>query len=133
MANVIIDVNVEMTAENLKKMADQVLMAKALEVDTKSASDSESSSKVSSVSPNDESGKDQEIKFKSDCRNCMKACKVCNTNEFVLKSNIQDLTSKINILKNDMVLKDKLVKSSKEIIDELIEKIKNDEKNVENF
>ncbi|XP_021984602.1 uncharacterized protein LOC110880296 [Helianthus annuus] len=48
----IIDVNVEMTTENLKKKADQVLMAKALEVDTKSAFESESSNKVSSVGHN---------------------------------------------------------------------------------
>ncbi|KAF5801702.1 putative transcription factor interactor and regulator CCHC(Zn) family [Helianthus annuus] len=128
--NEIIDVNVEMTAENLKKMADQVFMAKALEVDTKSASESESSSKVSSVGPSVESGKAQDIKTESDCRNFMKACKVYNTNEFVLKSNIQYLTGRINNLKNDMVLKDRIVKSSKERIDELTEKIKNDEKDV---
>ncbi|MFS8019327.1 hypothetical protein Hanom_Chr15g01402501 [Helianthus anomalus] len=114
-------------------MVDQVLMAKALEVDTKSASEYGSSIKVSSVSPNVESGKGQETKSKGDCRNCMKACKVCNTHEFLLNSNIQDLTSKINNLKNDMVLKEKLVKSSKERIDELTEKNKNDEKNVKYF
>ncbi|MFS8021596.1 hypothetical protein Hanom_Chr16g01429271 [Helianthus anomalus] len=44
----IIDVEMEMTAENLTKMADQGLMAKALEVDSKSSSKSESSEKVSS-------------------------------------------------------------------------------------
>ncbi|XP_022014722.1 uncharacterized protein LOC110914224 [Helianthus annuus] len=44
----IIDVEKEMTAEKLTKMADQVLMAKALEVDSKSAYKSESSEKVSS-------------------------------------------------------------------------------------
>ncbi|MFS7929715.1 hypothetical protein Hanom_Chr04g00335791 [Helianthus anomalus] len=44
----IIDTTKEMKAKNLKKMADQVLMAKALEVDSKSASSSESSEKVSS-------------------------------------------------------------------------------------
>ncbi|MFS8003809.1 hypothetical protein Hanom_Chr13g01218251 [Helianthus anomalus] len=71
----IIDVNGEMIAEILKKMVDQVLMAKALEVDTESASESELSSKVSSVSPNVELGKAQETKSEGDCRNCMKPCK----------------------------------------------------------
>ncbi|MFS8021212.1 hypothetical protein Hanom_Chr16g01424801 [Helianthus anomalus] len=117
MAKEIINVYVELTAEYLKKMADQVLMAKALQVDTKSASESESSSMVSSVSPTVESGKAQETKTESDCRNCMKAYNVCNTNEFVLNSHIQDVTSKINNLKNGMVLKDNLVQSSKERID----------------
>ncbi|MFS7912868.1 hypothetical protein Hanom_Chr02g00134931 [Helianthus anomalus] len=36
----IIDVKAEMTPENLMKMADQVMMAKALEVDSKSTSES---------------------------------------------------------------------------------------------
>ncbi|MFS7967804.1 hypothetical protein Hanom_Chr09g00790041 [Helianthus anomalus] len=102
-------------------MADQVMMVKALEVDTKSASESESSNKISLVGHNGEAGKSHETKTESGCRNCMKSCKVCNTNEFVLKSNIQVLTSKINNLKNGLVLKDKLVKSSKERIDERID------------
>ncbi|MFS7919015.1 hypothetical protein Hanom_Chr03g00207951 [Helianthus anomalus] len=107
----IIDVNVEMITENLKKMADQVMMAKALEVDTKSASESESSSKVSSVGSNVEPCKAEKAKSDSDCKNCMKECKVCNTHEYVSKSQIQELTNKINILKKDMFNKDKLVKS----------------------
>ncbi|MFS7945315.1 hypothetical protein Hanom_Chr06g00522851 [Helianthus anomalus] len=53
----IIDTEKEITAENLKKMADQVLMAKALEVDSKSASSSESSGKVSGSGSENKSGK----------------------------------------------------------------------------
>ncbi|MFS7934778.1 hypothetical protein Hanom_Chr05g00395681 [Helianthus anomalus] len=51
----IIDTTKEMTAENLTKMAEKVLMAKELEVDSKSAS--ESTSKVSKSGSNNESGK----------------------------------------------------------------------------
>ncbi|XP_035831996.1 uncharacterized protein LOC118481024 [Helianthus annuus] len=49
----IIDTTKEMTAENLTKMADKVLMAKELEVDSKYAS--ESTSKVSNSGSNNES------------------------------------------------------------------------------
>ncbi|MFS7929926.1 hypothetical protein Hanom_Chr04g00338151 [Helianthus anomalus] len=73
------DTTKEMTTENLTKMADKVLMTKALEVDSKSASSSESSSKVSSSCSNNESGKTDGAKIESDCRNCMKECKVCST------------------------------------------------------
>ncbi|MFS7899281.1 hypothetical protein Hanom_Chr00s050994g01779921 [Helianthus anomalus] len=72
----IIDVNVEMTTENLKKMVDQVMMAKTLEVDTKSASKSKSSGKVSYVGSNVEPCKAEKATTGSDCRNCMKACKL---------------------------------------------------------
>ncbi|MFS7978571.1 hypothetical protein Hanom_Chr10g00917011 [Helianthus anomalus] len=51
----IIDTEKKMTAENLTKMADQVLMEKALEVDSKSTS--ELSGKVSSSGCENESGK----------------------------------------------------------------------------
>ncbi|MFS8035032.1 hypothetical protein Hanom_Chr17g01588241 [Helianthus anomalus] len=50
----IIDVKAEMTPENLTKMADQVMMEKAVEVDSKSTSESESSGKVSSIGSGDE-------------------------------------------------------------------------------
>ncbi|MFS7946106.1 hypothetical protein Hanom_Chr06g00532161 [Helianthus anomalus] len=59
-----------MTAENLKKMADQVRMIKALELDSKSASSSER--KVSSSDSESRSGKNDCAKTESVCRNCMK-------------------------------------------------------------
>ncbi|MFS7926510.1 hypothetical protein Hanom_Chr04g00297881 [Helianthus anomalus] len=68
----IIDVKAEMTVENLTKMVDQIMMAKALEVDSKSALESESSGKVSSNGSNVEPGKAEKAKSESDCMNCMK-------------------------------------------------------------
>ncbi|MFS7961940.1 hypothetical protein Hanom_Chr08g00720841 [Helianthus anomalus] len=75
----IIDTAMEMTAENLKKMADQVLMAKALEVDSKSASSSESSRKISSSGSENESGKADCAQTEKVSKGCMKECKICNT------------------------------------------------------
>ncbi|XP_022030804.1 golgin subfamily A member 6-like protein 1 [Helianthus annuus] len=129
----IIDVKVEMTAENLTKMADQVMMAKALEVDSTSASESESSEKVSSSGSDSEPCKAENAKSESDRRNCMKECKVCNIHEYLSRSQIQELTNKINILNREVIGRDKLVKSSTDRINELTEKIKTDENDVEHF
>ncbi|MFS7929091.1 hypothetical protein Hanom_Chr04g00328461 [Helianthus anomalus] len=116
----IIDVKAEMTAKNLTKMADQVTMAKELEVDSKSASESESSEKVSSSGSDDEPGKAEKGKSERDCRNCMKECKVCNTHQYLSRSQIQELTDKINTLQQNMINRYKLVKSSNDRINELI-------------
>ena len=64
----VIDTSQELTAENLMKMADKVLAAKELEVD--SSSGTESNAKVSQISINVVSGKKD--KSESDCKNCMK-------------------------------------------------------------
>ncbi|MFS7978191.1 hypothetical protein Hanom_Chr10g00912671 [Helianthus anomalus] len=122
-----------MTTENLTKMANQVMMAKALEVDSTSASESDSSEKVSSSSSDSEPGKAENAKSESDCRNCLKECKVCNTHEYLSRSQIQELTNKINILNKELIGRDKLIKSSTDKINELNEKIKNDENDVERF
>ncbi|MFS7929106.1 hypothetical protein Hanom_Chr04g00328611 [Helianthus anomalus] len=87
-----------MTTKNLTKMANQVLMAKALEVDSKSASKSESSEKVSSSGSDNEPGKAKNAKFESVCRGCTRECKVCNTHEYLLRTRIQELTDKIGII-----------------------------------
>ncbi|MFS7913602.1 hypothetical protein Hanom_Chr02g00143651 [Helianthus anomalus] len=115
----IIDFKKELTAENLTKMADQVMRAKVLEVDSKSASESESSEKLSSSGSDSELGKAENAKSESVCRNCMKEFK--------------DLTNKINILNREVIGRDKLVKSSTDRINELTEKIKTDENDVECF
>ncbi|MFS8003146.1 hypothetical protein Hanom_Chr13g01210481 [Helianthus anomalus] len=112
-----------MTAENLTKMADQVLMAKALEVDSKSASKSESTEKVSSSGSDNEPGKAQNAKTKSVCRGCMRECKVCNTHEYLSRSKIQELTDKISIIDREVIGRDKSIKGSTERIKELTEKI----------
>ncbi|MFS7966061.1 hypothetical protein Hanom_Chr09g00769471 [Helianthus anomalus] len=93
--NGIIDTTKEMTAENLRKMADKVLMAKALEVNSKSASSPESSSKVSSSGSNNESGKTDCANTESVCRNCMKEYKVCSTHAYLSIKKIQDLDEKV--------------------------------------
>ncbi|MFS8034058.1 hypothetical protein Hanom_Chr17g01576731 [Helianthus anomalus] len=85
--NGIIDTTKEMMVENMTKIADKVLMAKKLEVDSKSVS--ESTSKVSKSCSNNESGKTDEAKTESDCKNCMKECKVCSTHAYLTLKNTQ--------------------------------------------
>ncbi|MFS7967444.1 hypothetical protein Hanom_Chr09g00785821 [Helianthus anomalus] len=58
-------------------MADKVLAAKELEVESKSRI--ESKSKVSSNDSTNESGKTDKAKSECDCKNYMKYCKVCST------------------------------------------------------
>ncbi|MFS7911118.1 hypothetical protein Hanom_Chr02g00114271 [Helianthus anomalus] len=94
----IIDTTKEMIVENLKKMVDKVLMAKELEVDSKSAS--ESTSKVSKSGSNNESGNTDKAKTESDCKNCMKDCKVFSTNAYLMLKKTQDLVEKSKWLKN---------------------------------
>ncbi|MFS7945228.1 hypothetical protein Hanom_Chr06g00521731 [Helianthus anomalus] len=77
-----------MTTKNLTKMADQVMMAKALEVDSKSASKSESSVKVNSSDLDSEPGKAENAKSESVCRSCMRECKVYNIHEYLSRSKI---------------------------------------------
>ncbi|MFS7905790.1 hypothetical protein Hanom_Chr01g00051821 [Helianthus anomalus] len=119
----IIDTEKEITAENLKKMTDQVLMAKALEVDSKSASSSESSGKVSCSGSENESGKADCAKTESVCRRCTKECKVCNTHAYLSNKIIQELIEKIGIIDREVLGRDKLIKASNERIKELNKKI----------
>ncbi|MFS7964090.1 hypothetical protein Hanom_Chr08g00746101 [Helianthus anomalus] len=111
-----------MTVENLTKMADQVLMAKALVVDSKSASKSESSEKVSSSGSNNKPGKAENAKYESVCRGCMRECKVCNTHEYLSRTRIQELTDKIGIIDREVIGRDKLIKGLTERIKELTDK-----------
>ncbi|KAM0046020.1 putative transcription factor interactor and regulator CCHC(Zn) family [Helianthus debilis subsp. tardiflorus] len=129
----IIDTTKAMTAENLTKMANQVLMAKALEVDSKSASSSESSGKVSSSGSDNESGKTDCAKTESVCRNCMKECKVCSTHKYLANKRIQGLVEKVGMIDKDVLNRDKLVKALSERIKELTEKIEKDKSDVERF
>ncbi|MFS8002952.1 hypothetical protein Hanom_Chr13g01208121 [Helianthus anomalus] len=99
----IINVEKEMTAENLTKMADQILMAKALEVDSKSASKYDSSKKVSSSGSDNEPGNDESAKTESVCRGCTKECKVCNTREYLSITRLQELTDKIGIIEKEVL------------------------------
>ncbi|MFS7946494.1 hypothetical protein Hanom_Chr06g00536931 [Helianthus anomalus] len=92
----IIDTRKEMTIENLTKMADKVLIAKELEVDSKSAS--ESTSKVSCSCSTNESGKTNGAKIESDCKNCMKDCKVCSTHAYLTLKTAQDLVEKVEMV-----------------------------------
>ncbi|MFS7945832.1 hypothetical protein Hanom_Chr06g00528761 [Helianthus anomalus] len=114
----IIDTEKEMTAENLTKMADQVIIAKAIEVDSKSTSSSGSSGKVSSSGSENESGKADCAKTESVCRGCMKECKVYNTHAYLSNKRIQELIEKIGIIDGEVLGRDKLVKASNERIKE---------------
>ncbi|MFS7936581.1 hypothetical protein Hanom_Chr05g00417241 [Helianthus anomalus] len=106
----IINVEKEMTVKNLTKMEDQVLMAKALELDSKYASKSESSEKVSSSGLENEPGKDESAKTESVCIGCTKECKVCNTRDYLSRTRIQELTYKIVIIDRDVLGRDTLIK-----------------------
>ncbi|MFS8034016.1 hypothetical protein Hanom_Chr17g01576241 [Helianthus anomalus] len=129
----IIDTSKEMTAENLTKMVDQVLMVKALEVDSKSDSSSESSGKVSSSGSENESGKAECAKTENVCRGCTKECKVCNTLHYFSNKRIQELIEKIKINDKEGLSREKLVKASSERIKELTENFEKDKSYVERF
>ncbi|KAJ0786545.1 putative transcription factor interactor and regulator CCHC(Zn) family [Helianthus annuus] len=105
----IINTTKEMTVGNLTKMADKVLMAKALEVDSKSAS--ESTSKVSSSGSNNESGKTDGANTESVCRNCTKECKVCSTHAYLSNKTIQYLVEKVERTEKEVLSRDKLLRA----------------------
>ncbi|MFS7997565.1 hypothetical protein Hanom_Chr12g01143251 [Helianthus anomalus] len=89
----IIDTTKEMTTENLTKMADKVLMAKEQEVDFKSAS--KSTNEFSCSSSTNESGKTEKSKKESDCKNCIKECKVCITTAYLTVKKTGELVEKV--------------------------------------
>ncbi|MFS8024318.1 hypothetical protein Hanom_Chr16g01461831 [Helianthus anomalus] len=124
----IIDVEKQMTAENLTKKAVQVLMAKELEVDSKSASKSESSEKVSSSGLENEPGKSDCAKSESICIGCTKEC---NTREYLSTKRLLELPDKIGIIDSEVLGRDKLIKASNERIKELNEKIENDKSDLQ--
>ncbi|XP_022019397.1 uncharacterized protein LOC110919440 [Helianthus annuus] len=107
----IIDTTKEMTAENLTKMADKVLMAKELEVDSKSAS--ESTNKVSCSGSTNKLGKTDKAKKESDCKNCMKECKVCITNAYLTVKKTEVLTTKVKMVEDQILSRDKLKENEK--------------------
>ncbi|KAJ0659464.1 putative transcription factor interactor and regulator CCHC(Zn) family [Helianthus annuus] len=118
----IIDTTQELNAENLGKMADKVLAAKAIEVDSKSVS--ESKSQVSSNTSTTESGK--KVNGDVDCKNCIKECKFCNTVTYLNGKKVDDLTAKVRNVEDQILNRDKMVKASTERIKELTNKIEND-------
>ncbi|XP_021985844.1 uncharacterized protein LOC110882051 [Helianthus annuus] len=105
-------------------MADKVLMAKELEVDSKTAS--ESISKVSKSGSNNESGKTDKAKIESDCKNCMKDCKVCSTNAYLTAKKTEELVEKVKMVEDQILSRDKLMRASNERIKELTERIERD-------
>ncbi|MFS7915094.1 hypothetical protein Hanom_Chr02g00161301 [Helianthus anomalus] len=127
----IINKTKELTAENLTKMADKVLMAKELEVDFKSLS--ESTNKVSDSSSSVETGKIEKGKTESACKNCMKECKVCSTNAYLTVKKTEELAAKVKMVEDQIISRDKLVRASNERIKELTVKIEKDKSDVERF
>ncbi|MFS7967582.1 hypothetical protein Hanom_Chr09g00787411 [Helianthus anomalus] len=130
----IIDVKQEMTAENLKKMADRAMMAKQNEVETPTKS-TESLNQVRSMNKIVENGKETENE--EQWRNCMEPCKACTEKDKALKSRnaeftkindlLKETNKKIDLLKDDLILKDELIKSSKDKIDLLEDNLKKGE------
>ncbi|MFS7976572.1 hypothetical protein Hanom_Chr10g00894021 [Helianthus anomalus] len=127
----IIDTTKEITAENLAKMAGKVLMAKELEVDSKSPS--KSTNKVSGSSSSDETGKTEKSKTECDCKNCMKDCKVCSTNAYLTVKKTEELVAKVKMIEDQIITRDKLVRASNERLKELTEKFEKDKSDVERF
>ena len=93
-------------------MADKVLAAKALEVDSNSVSESKSqvSSKLSTNAPG------KQIDGNVDCKNCNKECKFCNTVTYLNGKKVEDLTAKVRSVENQILERDKRVKASTEWI-----------------
>ncbi|MFS8017923.1 hypothetical protein Hanom_Chr15g01386071 [Helianthus anomalus] len=118
-----------MTAENLTKMTDKVLAAKVLMVDPKSAS--ESTSKVSSSDSTNESGKTDKAKTESECKNCMKDCKVCSTNACLTVKKTEELVARVKMVEDQILSRDKLMRASNERIKELSERTEKDKTDVE--
>ncbi|MFS7966118.1 hypothetical protein Hanom_Chr09g00770131 [Helianthus anomalus] len=108
----IIDTTKEMTTENLTKMADKVLAAKELEVDSKSTS--ESTNKVSCSDSTNGSGKTNKAKTESDCKNCMKECKVCITNAYLAVKNTKELVAKVKTVEDQILNKTDVERFKKE-------------------
>ncbi|KAF5803344.1 hypothetical protein HanXRQr2_Chr06g0270181 [Helianthus annuus] len=118
----LIDTSQELTAENLMKMADKVLAAKELEVD--SSTGTESKSQVSQIDTNHVSGK--KVKIESDCKNCMKNCKDCSTIAYLNNKSVEDLTKRVREVENQILNRDKMLKASNDRAKELTEKIESD-------
>ncbi|XP_022032228.1 uncharacterized protein LOC110933307 [Helianthus annuus] len=112
-------------------MADKVLAAKELEVDSKFAS--KSTSEVSKSGSINESGKTDKAKTESDCKNCMKDCKVCSTNAYLTSKKTEELVAKVKMFEDQILSRDKLMIASNERIKELTERIEKDKTDVELF
>ncbi|MFS8002624.1 hypothetical protein Hanom_Chr13g01204281 [Helianthus anomalus] len=110
-------------------MADKVLSAKELEVDSKSGS--ESKSKGSSSDSTNGPGKTDKAKIESDCKNCMKDCKVCSTHAYLNAKKTEELTKRVKEVENQILSRDKLVKASNDRIKEITEKTEKDKIDVE--
>ncbi|TKW70362.1 MAG: hypothetical protein DI543_28925, partial [Bradyrhizobium icense] len=118
----IIDTTQELTAENLGKMADKVLAAKVLEVDSNSVT--ESKGQVSPNASTNASGK--KIDGNADCKNCNKECNFCSTVTYLNSEKIKNLTTKVKSVEDQILGRDKTVKASTERIKELTTQIEND-------
>ncbi|KAF5786583.1 putative transcription factor interactor and regulator CCHC(Zn) family [Helianthus annuus] len=118
----LIDVTQELTSENLGKMADKVLAAKAFEVDPNSVSESKDQ-----VSPNvsaNASGK--KIDGNIDCKNCTKECNFCSTVTYLNNEKIKNLTAKVSSVEDQILGRDKTVRASTERIKELTSQMEKD-------
>ncbi|KAJ0840092.1 putative transcription factor interactor and regulator CCHC(Zn) family [Helianthus annuus] len=114
----LIDVTRKLTTENSEKMADQVLAAKALEVD--SISVSESKEKVSQSVSTSRSGK--KVDGNVDCKNCNKQCNFCSTVTYLNDEKLKNLKSKVKTFEDQILDRDTELKVSTERFNELTTK-----------
>ncbi|MFS7935099.1 hypothetical protein Hanom_Chr05g00399491 [Helianthus anomalus] len=87
-----------MTDENLKKMANKAMIAKATEVDNQTKS-TKSSQQARSMSKNEEIGKKDETKNEEQCRKCMETCSACTEKDKALTSRNAEFTKIDDLLK----------------------------------
>ncbi|KAJ0618429.1 putative transcription factor interactor and regulator CCHC(Zn) family [Helianthus annuus] len=106
----LIDTTQELTSENLGKMADKVLAAKALEVDPISVT--ESKDQVSQNASTNVSG--NKVDGNVDCKNCTKQCNFCGTVTYLNSEKIKNLTTKVRNVEDQILGRDKTVKASTE-------------------
>ncbi|XP_022030921.1 protein FAM133-like [Helianthus annuus] len=109
----IIDTSLEMNAENFGKMVDKVMAAKALEFKCSSS----------------ETGK--KFKGDSDCKHCMKNCKVCSTQDYLKDTKVNDLAKRVRKVEDQILDRDKMLKFANDQVKKLTEKIDNDKIDVE--
>ncbi|XP_035834014.1 putative leucine-rich repeat-containing protein DDB_G0290503 [Helianthus annuus] len=93
----------EMTAENLREMADKVLAVKALEVD--STPNSESKKQVSQTKSSTVSGNKNNCN--ADCKSCNKQCNFCTTVTYLNGEKIKNLTDNVRKLESQILDCDK--------------------------
>ncbi|MFS7930068.1 hypothetical protein Hanom_Chr04g00339791 [Helianthus anomalus] len=85
----------------MTKMAEKILTAKELEVDSKSLS--KSTYEVSGSHSSGKSGKNGMGKTEGDCKNCMKDCKVCRKNAYLSAKKTEEQATKVKTVEDQII------------------------------